>query len=149
MVNKKIKPNLFVDVHLLLVKKNKILLLLRKNTGYEDGKYHLPAGHKEEKESPIQALIRETKEEVGIHLYPQNIKFVHIMYNFTDSERVAFFFVVKKWRGKIKNMEPKKHEKISWFPLNNLPKNIVPYAEFAIKCYQKRIFFSEFRKPPV
>lgn len=32
-------------VYLLLIKENQILLLKRANTGYEDGKYSLVAGH--------------------------------------------------------------------------------------------------------
>ena len=36
---------LIVDVHLLLIKDGKIVLLKRANTGYEDGKYGLIAGH--------------------------------------------------------------------------------------------------------
>lgn len=55
-------------------KKNKktgakeILLALRKNTGYRDGKYELPGGHVEEGEDLMQAMVREAKEELMIEV---------------------------------------------------------------------------------
>ena len=46
-------------VHLILINKNKVLLLRRLNTGYEDGNYSLPAGHIDQAETATQAVIRE------------------------------------------------------------------------------------------
>ena len=50
---KKERFKLICSSYLLLIKDNKILLGLRQNTGYMDGFYHLPAGHKEEGESNL------------------------------------------------------------------------------------------------
>lgn len=50
-------------VHLIFQKGNKILLSLRKNTGWEDGKYSVIAGHVRSNETSIKAMIREAKEE--------------------------------------------------------------------------------------
>lgn len=142
---KKQRFTLIVDVHLFLIRdNNKILLLLRKNTGYEDGKYHVPAGHMDGQEPITKALIRESKEEVGINISTKNIKLAHIMHSVDSNERMAFFFEVKKWRGKIRNMEPEKHGEVRWFDLNKLPRNMVPYAKFAIECYKKGQIFSEY-----
>lgn len=45
-----------VAVHLLLIRDNKILLLRRYNTGYEDGNYSVVAGHMTENENVFQAM---------------------------------------------------------------------------------------------
>ena len=42
---RKIRFQMPVAVHLLLVKDNKVLLLRRFNTGYEYGNYSVVAGH--------------------------------------------------------------------------------------------------------
>lgn len=133
------------DVYLLLVKSSKLLLLERKNTGYFDGYYHPSAGHKEQSESFIQALIRETKEEIGIKLLPNAINFVHVMYNYSskNNERVGIFFEAKV-KQKLKNMEPSKCNEIRWVDLYKLPDKIVPYALQTINCYKKKIFYSEY-----
>lgn len=140
----KVRFTLVVDVHLFLIRDGKILLLLRKNTGYEDGKYHVPAGHLDGDEPITFALIRESKEEIGITFKSENIKLVHIMHSIDSKERMGLFFEVKNWSGKVKNMEPDKHGEVKWFELDNLPKNMVPYARYAIDCYKRGEILSEY-----
>lgn len=142
--SKKKRFTLIVDVHLFLIRGNRILLLLRENTGYEDGKYHVPAGHMDGQEPITKALARESKEEIGINIGIKNIKLAHVMHSVDNNERMALFFEVKKWSGKIRNMEPEKHGEVRWFELDNLPKNMVSYAKHAIRCYKKEQFLSEY-----
>ena len=97
------------EVSVLLIREGKIFLVRRFNTGYEDGKYCFPAGHKEKGETPIQAVIREAKEEVGIDVEAKRLTLVHVMYrNCEKDERPAFFFHASEWIGEPKNMEPDK-----------------------------------------
>ena len=44
--------------YLVLIKNNKILLQIRFNTGYEDGKYSRVAGHVDKGETFTEAIIR-------------------------------------------------------------------------------------------
>jgi len=106
-----------------------------------DGYYHVPAGHLEDGEQMVAALVRESKEEVGISIDPEDVKFVHVMHNKSNNERVAFFFEVGKWSGDLKNMEPGKCGGLEWFMLDDLPEKTVPYAEEAIKYYLAGINF--------
>jgi 8-oxo-dGTP diphosphatase len=134
--------------YLFLIKDNKILLSRRFNTGYEDGKYSLVAGHCEGNEPPLLTIIKETKEEVGITIKPEDLNVVHIMYRKgpggVENERIDFFILAKKWEGEPKNMEPDKCDDIKWFPLNDLPENTLDCVKHAINCYQKGIFYSEY-----
>lgn len=133
-----------VDLHLFLIKKDKILLLKRVNTGYMDGFYHVPAGHLDGSERLIDGLIREANEELGIKILEKDAELVHIMHNKSNNERLGLFFEVKNWEGKVKNIEPEKHDEVDWFNLDNLPKNIVPYAKVAIDNYRKEVLLSHF-----
>jgi len=121
--------------YLLLVKDNKILLLRRFNTGYEDGKYSLPAGHVDEGESIEGCLIKEAKEEIGISVARENLELKHVMHRkATDynGERLDFFFSCTSWKGEIKNMEPDKCDDLSWFEIDELPDNLIFYVQTAI-----------------
>lgn len=138
------KFKLIASVYLLFVKDEKVLLLRRCNTGYEDGNYGLVAGHLNAHESLTQAAIREAKEESGVDIDPRDLEVKTTMHRRQDDERVDFFFEVKKWTGEPINTEPDKCDDLSWFPLDNLPQNTIPYIRQAIECYKEKIVYSEF-----
>lgn len=141
MVNME-RLKLKIAVYIFLIKENNILLGRRFNTGWQDGNYGLPSGHLENDESLIDALIRETKEEIGVDIQPKDMEFKHVMHR--RSIYVDFFFATKQWSGEPQIMEKDKCDDIQWFPLGKLPENIVPSVKFAIENYQKNINFSEF-----
>ena len=132
-----------VAVHLLFIKDGKILLLRRFNTGYEDGNYSLVAGHLEAGETVTQTAIREAQEEAGVQIAPENIEVAHVIHRKSNDERIDFFVQVKAWDGEICNMEPDKCDDLSWFPIQCLPVNMIPYVRFGLENYQKGVFYSE------
>ena len=131
-------------VYLFLVKDGKILLLRRFNTGYEDGNYSVPAGHIDGEEKATSAMIREAKEEAGIEISENQLRMVHVMHRKSDEERIDFFFEATKWKGEPKIMETSKCDDLSWFPISQLPQNVIPYVKAGIENYGKKISFSEF-----
>lgn len=139
------RHSLIPAVHLFLIRDGKILLLRRYNTGFEDGNYSIPAGHIEENEPATTALIRESKEEIGVNLSFENMKFCGIMHRKElDEERIDLFFSAEKWDGEIKIMEPEKCDDLSWFALDNLPENLVPYVKVAIEAFNSGVLYTEF-----
>ena len=130
--------------HLYLERNDQILLLRRFNTGYEDGKYSMVAGHFDGNETSRECMVRETFEEAGIIVQPTDLEIVHVMHRKALDERVDFFLKAKRWSGEPKIIEPNKCDDLSWFDLNDLPQNLVPYVDHAIKCIQKRTYYSEF-----
>lgn len=135
---------MIVSSYLILVVDGKILLSRRYNTGYEDGNYSLPAGHIEDNESLTQGAAREIFEEIGLTLAPRVFKPVHVMHRKEQDIRMDFFFTADFGNQQPVNKEPEKCDDLSWFPLDALPVNTIPYIRHAIECYQKNIFYSEF-----
>lgn len=130
--------------YLILIKENNILLLKRANTGFMDGYYGLPAGHLDGNETAREGAAREFKEEIGIDVNPLDLKVVHVMHRKAEKdERIDFFTITEKFSGEIKNCEPEKCSDLSWFPLDNLPQNMIPYVKEGIKNFQENIFYSE------
>ena len=54
------------------------------------------------------------------------------------------FFLVSSFEGEVKNMEPNKCSDLSWFDLDNLPNNMIPYIRKVIENIQNEIFYDEF-----
>ncbi len=133
-----------VVVDLMLTRKNngknEILLALRKNTGYNDGKYELPGGHVEAEEDLLDAMIREAKEELNIELKREDLKIEHILHHYKGN-RIKFIISAKKYEGTLQVGEPDKCEKIEWFDTNNLPENIEQRAGKVLKEIQNGIFY--------
>lgn len=131
--------------YLFLLNQNQILLSKRKNTTHFQDYYGVISGNVWKNESFEAAIIREAREETGIHLQKQNLKVVHVMHRIDkQDESMYVFFIAKKWIGEIKNKEPNRCEELIWTPIENLPQNIVPYVEDAIKYYRTTKYFSEF-----
>jgi len=135
---------LIVDVHLLLINNGKIVLLKRANTGYEDGKYGLIAGHADGNETAMEAMIREAREEAGIEINPGDLEFRLVMHRKTDREQVGFFFTAREYRGEPRNAEPEKCSELDWFDLDNLPENIIPYIKKSIELLNSGVNYYEF-----
>lgn len=132
-------------VYLMPIKNGQVLLLRRFNTGWEDGKYSLVAGHVDGNEPVTQAMIREAKEEAGINVASKDLKMIHSMHRSAPGiEYLDFFFAADKWQGEPKIMEPDKCDDLSWFDLNSLPDNILEYVKQAIDSYKNNITFSEY-----
>ncbi len=130
--------------HLILIKNDKILLLRRFNTGYEDGNYSVIAGHLDGNETFTQAMVREAKEEGDINIKTEDLEVVHVMHRKEpNQERIDFFIMAKTWEGEPKIMESDKCDDLGWFELNNLPKNTIPYIKQAIDNIKDKTFYSQ------
>lgn len=127
--------------YLVLMKDDKILMLRRFNTGYEDGSYSLVAGHVDAGESFTQAMIHEAKEEANVDIDPDDLEMVHVL---NRRERVDIYFKARSWKGEIKNMEPEKCDDLNWFSFDNIPENTISCVAQALDCIKKGIFYSEF-----
>jgi len=130
--------------YLILLREDEVLLLQRKNTGFRDGMYSFIAGHVEEGESFTDAVIREAEEEAGVRIRPEDLSAAHIMHRRSDdSVRVDVFFTAREWTGSVENREPHKCGDLSWFPLDALPDNTIPYIREALDHIARSSHYSE------
>lgn len=135
---------LIPEVHLLLYREGKVLLLQRANTGFQDGNYSVVAGHVDGNETARVAMAREAAEEAGIGIDPADLRMCHVIHRMSDGERISFFFTTAKWEGEPYNREPHKCSDLSWFPQDALPPNMVAYVRQAITLVARGEPYSEF-----
>jgi len=138
-------PRFPVAVHVLLLRRDRILLLRRCNTGYEDGKLSVVAGHVEPGESVTQAALRETREEVGLTLSADALRVVGVMHRHSDDDRVDFFLVCRlDDAGEPCNREPGKCSELVWSDIAELPADTVAYVRAGIDNFRRGVWFQEF-----
>ncbi|MCL5427848.1 MAG: NUDIX domain-containing protein [Candidatus Marsarchaeota archaeon] len=134
--------------HLVLRKGARVLLLRRANTGWDDGKFALVAGHLEEGETLRESMVREAREEIGIRLRPDSLRVVHVMHKtgrmHMGEDYVVLFFEARRWSGRVRNMEPDKCSGIGWFSIRRLPKNTSPLERQALGSIRKGVIYSEY-----
>lgn len=135
-------PILYGSVHILFYRNDEILLLKRQNTGFQDGNWSVVAGRMDGNEEVVAAAIREAKEEAGVEIEPEQLEIIGMMHRKnTTSEWVDFFLKAHAWKGEITNMEPEKCEQLKWFPINELPSQMVSYIRVAIEHKQEGLWF--------
>lgn len=104
----------------LLRRENEILLAMKKR-GFGEGKYNGVGGKIEGEETPEEAMLRETKEEIGVT--PVTYERVGIVSfdEFYKGEKVNLIFYlyfVTEWEGTPTESEEMKP---NWFSLDNIP----------------------------
>ena len=134
------------SIHILFVKDDKVLMLLRKNISH-DGQYSLVAGHLDDGESMLEAFLREAEEEVGVKLSATDLDICTVCHSYNDrinKAYIQFYALCNNWPGELTNQEPDKCGEIRFFPIDALPKNTVPYIRDAIPKVLNRIPFYEY-----
>ncbi|KPV58791.1 NUDIX hydrolase [Paenibacillus sp. A3] len=136
-------------VYLLLVRENKLLLLRRTNTGYEDGKLSLVAGKMDGNEEVKRAAAREAWEESGVRVDPADLEVASVMHRLSDTgEWIDFFLTVKRWEGEPYNREPDKCSEMAWYPLDGLPEDMIPHVRQAVENVLAGVFYDSYGWQP-
>jgi 8-oxo-dGTP pyrophosphatase MutT (NUDIX family) len=115
-----------------------VLLQLRRGTGYMDGFWAMAAaGHVEADESVLEAACRESTEELGVTVHPDDLVPLCAMHRTGGNhdpidERVDFFFEVRAWGGEPRLVEEDKAADLRWWPIGALPTSVVPHELFVL-----------------
>ena len=127
-----------VDVILLLMRNGRILLRERVNTGYGDGAYEPPRGELADQETIVETAIRVASAEAGIAITAENVSLAHVMHDVSGSGRIAFFLTVSGWQGEYASPGA------GWFPVGNLPTNMLDRSRVALRNYAEGMRFSTY-----
>ncbi len=106
-----------VETLLYIVKGNKVLLIEKKR-GLGAGLYNGVGGKVEKGETPIEAAIRECKEEIGV--IPKNVRWVGLLEFYNNGSLYGFVhvFLADDYEGELKETD---EAKPVWFEIDKLP----------------------------
>lgn len=140
------QPNFYSAVYAIIKNENwEILFWRRKNSGFKDWFFQLPAWHIEWDETMKQACVREMKEELNIDIWENDLEIIHISHR-VCSDRIYFdiYLEVKKYSWELKINEVDKCSELKFIDINNLPKDdFVLYDIDVVKKAEKWIAFSD------
>ncbi|MEV0577198.1 NUDIX domain-containing protein [Streptomyces sp. NPDC050392] len=136
-----------IGVHLYLERPDGAVLLgLRHpDSAFAPSTWHALAGHCEQ-ENAITCLIREAREEAGLHIERQDVDLVHVVHHIDhagDQPRMGLFFRARAWSGEPDLREPDKCTQWKFWDPNALPDDLVPYTRVAIEKIQNGELYSE------
>jgi len=116
-----------------VINKDKVLLLKRLNTWFGNNQFAVPGGLLDNTETPEAAACRETLEETGIEISPDNLRLLkkeickargRIFEN--------YYFYTSTWSGTLSNREPERHSDLNWYKITDLPKPLMPIVKSLI-----------------
>ena len=109
------------------------LLLLQRRHAPEPLHWGLPGGKVEWLEPVTAAVAREVEEELGIAIRPERLL---CLCDQIDAEAgthwLAPVYLVDRFEGEPRLMEPHKHAAFGWFPLDALPKPLTAATRLAL-----------------
>ncbi|MEV0298149.1 NUDIX domain-containing protein [Nocardia sp. NPDC050710] len=134
-----------VDVHILLIRDGALLLSKRRSPDEFDDRWHVPAGKLESGESATAAAVREAEEEVGVLIDPADLRLIHTAHVVSSGRepRLGLFFETTRWTGEPVNREPDNCYALQWFPLDDLPADIIAYPLAGIRALATGVAYSE------
>ncbi|MGW2081241.1 NUDIX hydrolase [Streptomyces sp. NPDC001939] len=134
-----------IDVHLILRRTGKngpeVLLSRRAGNVYAHGLLHLVSGHVDPGENAVMALVREAKEESGIVIDPADVRGGVAVHHRSPAghARIGFFLEVLEWQGEPAIKEHELCSEMGWYPLANLPTDMVAYCWAGLQAYQSGV----------
>ena len=122
------KKYVHVAVALIVNKNNEVLIALRPEHVHQGGLWEFPGGKVEANESVYDALLRESKEELNIHIEHAE-PYLQIRHDYTDKSVLLDVWKVKQFSGEPHGVEG---QIVKWHPVRDLNPECFPEANMSI-----------------
>lgn len=131
------------SVYMIIREDGKILLQRRTGTKIYCGFLALPAGHMDKGENSYEAMIRESREELGITVTKEDISDIFVVQRRSAIHGPYYdvYFELKHYEGEIKIMEPNKCSEIVWADEKDLPLDMIKFERDALEMNAKGVKF--------
>ncbi len=126
----------------------RVLLQRRQNTGFADGLWDFScSGHVEHGESLSEAAVREAKEELGIIIGPEKVKFAALVHKYERERDLTYYngyFICDEFDGVPRICESNKCSELRWFDFNGLPSDLIDDRKKVAEAISKGVHYIEY-----
>lgn len=122
-----------------------LLVIRRGETSYLSGYWSVPAGHVDADETVTQACVREAREEIGVDLRIEDLRFVLVQQKTAcdGEERVDFFFEAILPDGQRAHIaDSREVADLAWVAPARLPAPFAPYVLAALEARGRSLTLS-------
>lgn len=124
------RPLLTVSAVILINTSGEILLAQRPEGKALAGLWEFPGGKIEPDETPEDALVRELKEELNIHVNAQDLHvFTFASHSYDEMHLLMPLFTCRQWQGKI---QPQEGQTTAWVSPDKLEHYDMPPADIPL-----------------
>lgn len=115
-----IPENRYILVELVLIQNTKGEILIQKRSQQKGGEYALTSGHAKSGETPIQGIITEIKEELGIEVAKNELRLIHS--DRDDNKRMFYdlFYLKKDYDISKMNLQEEEVTDVLWLSENDV-----------------------------
>ncbi|XES00009.1 NUDIX domain-containing protein [Streptomyces sp. S1D4-11] len=136
-----------ISAHLVLIRDGAVLLGKRHpSSPFAPSTWHLPAlSHREDMESAVTCMARETEEETGLRIAEGDLSLIHVLDLLDPGSRIprmGLFFAPSHWEGEPLVREPEYCTEWRWWPLDALPEPIVAYTRVALEAISRGVLYT-------
>ena len=119
-----------------LVRERRVLLAYRSSTKHAyPSVWELPGGVMEPGESERDALTRELREELGVHIVTGSASHLcRLTGGPAEAPALLSAWLVPDWEGTPANLAPEEHDAIRWFDIDDLPPPAHPPVRAALEA---------------
>jgi 8-oxo-dGTP diphosphatase len=127
-----VRPLLLVAAAALIDANGRVLITQRPAHKQLAGLWEFPGGKVEQGEAPEQALVRELKEELNLHVDADALEpFAFASHAYDEFHLLMPLYVVARWAGEPK-LDPNAAQALAWAAPNQLRAYPMPPADMVL-----------------
>ena len=109
-----IPENRYILVELVLIQNTQGKILVQKRSKQKGGEYGLTSGHAKAGETPIQGIISEIKEELGINVLPEELLLIYSERDDKNRHFYDLFYLLNDYDISKMNLQKEEVEEVKW-----------------------------------
>lgn len=114
LATEEVPENRYILVELVLIQDTQGRILVQKRSKEKGGEFGLTSGHAKSGESPLQGIITEIKEELGIDVEPHELRLMHSERSDEKRRFYDLFYLQKDYNILDMELQKEEVEEVMW-----------------------------------